>query len=388
MSERKTKEQLEKIKKKFGVDILWSWSRYNCFKNDSYGYLLRYILKTPPDRHNTRYGTSGGAAHDIAQNFYEGKIKYEDMIEECREKIFEMDLGELKYNRKDEAKNKKIADKYEENLELFFMNHIPIKSKCITEQFVTINVNGNIFQGYIDFVTKSEDGCYTILDWKTSTIYTGQKILKERGQLLLYAESLHQLGVPLEKIKICWNFLKYCTVNFTTITIDKETKLNKEKARNCLRNEWVNKIHKDVIKWLKKMEYDEVEIQLLIEEAIENNNLDNMPKEIQEKFSVSDCYVYIPFTQEDIDELKEDIVNTIKEIEEKTEEYNRTKNDELFWVEIDSKNEYFFHNLSDYGKNSHRPYREYLEMLDMFMKDEYKDMDGADLVEEDWMKDL
>ncbi len=50
-------------------------------------------------------------------------------------------------------------------------------------------------------VIKDKDGNYNILDWKTSSIYKGEKALNECGQLVVYAIGLHQMGVPFEKIK-------------------------------------------------------------------------------------------------------------------------------------------------------------------------------------------
>uniref|UniRef100_UPI0039EC3733 PD-(D/E)XK nuclease family protein n=1 Tax=Clostridium perfringens TaxID=1502 RepID=UPI0039EC3733 len=172
----------------------------------------------------------------------------------------------------------------------------------------------NVFQGYIDFITRDKNGDYHIIDWKTSTIYTGKKVLKESGQLILYAERLIQRGVPIDKIHIKWNFLKYCTVQQTLITVDKETKLHKLRNKNCLRTEWVKGIEPNLRKWLKKIGFNELEIEDSIETSIENNNLDNMPPEIQSKFKILDCYVEIPLTQEIINNLKKDIIKTIDEI--------------------------------------------------------------------------
>lgn len=380
---RKSKEFLEQLKQKYEVNEIWSWSRYNSYKTDPYTYLLRYIKHVPETRSNI-YGVSGGHCHQIIEDLYNGKITYEEMLSKYEEKLFEMNLSELKYNRSDEESNKKIADKYENNIRLFFQQHNQIKHKAKLEQYVTIKVGKFLFQGYIDFIYKDDEGNYNVVDWKTSTIYTGKKIEKERGQLVLYAESLIQRGVPIDKIKIKWNFLKYCTVKQTLTTVDKTTKENKTKNKNCLRIEWVKGIESTLRKWLVKMEYDELQIEDMVSTALENNNLDAMPEEIQNKFEIMDCYVDIPLDQDIIDDLKQDIYDTLVTIEEKTKEYKESQDDTLFWVEIDKTNEFYFSNLMGYSIKEHRPYREYLEDLNLFKKQEDKsENDGMD-----WLNDL
>ena len=389
---RVDKEYLNKLKKKYHVDELWSWSKYNSYKIDSYGWMLKYI-RHEKETKSSIYVVEGGIVHDIIEKFYNKEIEYKDMIDLYNNKLEEITLSGLKYNRKDDKANKKTADKYEGSIKLFFNNHIPINSKVITEQFVTINVGGNIFQGYIDFLHKENDN-YIITDWKTSTIYQGEKVKKESGQLVLYAESLIQRGIPIDKIKIRWDFLKYCNIEYQLKGKDKETGLNKTKETKALRIKWVDKIKTNLKMWLKQEGYEELEIEDMVQTAIENNNLDNIPESIRNKYKLTDCYVYIPLTQELIDELKEDIINTIKEIKEKEKDYEiymeegeERLAEELFWIEIDDNNSFYFNNLCGYSSKVHKPYKEYLESLNIWVKkDDNKEIQDDEL--DDWLKDL
>lgn len=386
---RMDKEKLNKIKKKYGVDTLWSWSRYNSYKTDPYGYLLRYI-KHEKETKESIYGISGGVVHDIVEKYYKKEITYEQMIEEYESKLFEMNMAELKYNRKDEKANESIANKYEGCIRLFFHNHIPIEGKVITEQFVTIKVGKNVFQGYIDFIHKEKDD-YIITDWKTSTLYIGEKAVKESGQLVLYAESLIQRGIPINNIKIRWNFLKYCNITSQLKGIDKETKLHKTRESKELRDRWVSKIANNLKMWLKEDGYEELEIEDMVQTSINNNDLDNIPKDIRDKYKIEDCYVYIPLTQELIDDLKENIIKTINEIEQKEKDYNEYIEqgdtdgaEHLFWTEVTEKNAFFFNNLCGYSSKQHKPYKEYLDNLNMWVKqDENKEVD-----DDDWLNNL
>lgn len=405
MGERKSKQVLDKIKKKYNVDQLWSWSKYNSYKTDPFGWMLKYI-RHERETKTSIWGVSGNGIHDIIEKLYTNEITFEEMLPQYEDKLFEMNVAELKYNRKDEDANKKLADKYEANIRLFFQEHNIIPFKVITEQFVTIQIEKYVLQGYIDCVHKDDKGNYIITDWKSSTIYTGQKVQKESGQLVLYAESLIQKGIPIDKIIIRWSFLKYCLIEYQLKGIDKETNKNKTKITKGLRTEYVSKLENNLKMWLKTLDYDELEIEDMVQTAIENNNLDNMPKEISEKYTKSDCYVEIPLTQDVIDDLKSNVKKTLDEINIKTHQYNQLilkseKEDDkelkkeyidsaeqLFWTEIDSTNNFFFNNLCGYSAKQHKPYKEYLDSLDFFVKEQYKSSNNEDKEDDDWLKDL
>lgn len=384
MGERKSSEELLKLAKKHNTDRIWSWSRYHTYKQDPYGYFLKYIKKEKETKFNI-YTVSGGHCHDILENFYLGKIKYKNMIDEYEQSLYEMNLAEFKYDRNNEEKNEKIAKNYESNIKLFFQNYQPIKNKTICEQFIVIKVGKYLFHGYIDFVHKDNDK-YIVEDFKTSTIYTGKKIDSEKGQLVLYAEALRQLGVPIENIIIRWNFLKYCTVEYETFTKDKETKQYKMGSTNQLRNDIFNKtILNNISKRLEQAGYDELQIEDCLQTCQENNSFDYLPEDIKSKYNIKDCYVEIPLSEDIINELLEDMIKTLDEIYLKEEEYKLNDDDTIFWTEIDKTNEYYFSTLCGYGKDVHKPYKEYLDSLELFIKDSNDNKEDDNL---DWLNDL
>jgi hypothetical protein len=374
---RKTGEELEKLKKKYNVHQLWSWSRYNCYKNSVYEFYLKYIAKVKEDRDDGIYGVSGNACHGILEKFYSKEIEYEDMLQEYENVLFTFNAGELKYDRTNEEKNNNIANKYESCLRHFFQNHKVINNKKVEiEKFIIVKVNNFIFQGYIDFIHK-EDGCFIITDWKTSSIYTGKKIDKEKGQLVLYAEALIQLGVPLEQIKIRWDFLKY-------VIVEVQQANGKTTERNIARNEIGNSLKSNAKMWLNKAKcYSEEEVESYLELLSMTNDINSLPEDIKIKYKISDCYVYIPYSQEEIDKLKSDIVDTIIDISKKECEYMKTKDENVWWEEITDSESYFFANLSGYSSYLHKPYAEYLEKRKSFIN-------SADSKEDDlsWMDNL
>lgn len=359
---RKTPEELERIKKQYGVDTLWSFSKLNKYVTSPYEYYLKYILKVKEDRQDGIYAVSGGMVHSIIEKFYKKEISYEDMISQYEDALFTFEMAELKYNKTDEEKNAKIANKYEDCIRHFFQNHIPFTQKAMIEQFALTQVGGRVFQGYIDFVFQDEDKNFTILDWKTSTMYRGDKVLKEGKQLLLYAQSLIQHGVPIDKINICWDFVKYTTVAY-------KQKNGETKERQIERNSIGSSLSAAIKTKLKELKYSTEEINSFIDLVVDSNSLHMLPKEIQDQFKFSDCLVYIPLTQEILDNLNKEIISTLESIDKTTEIwYNKkaqgSSEQELdkIWYDTDEQlkaNEYYFMNLCGYSLKLHKPWADY-----------------------------
>ena len=258
---------------------------------------------------------------------------------------------------------KTIADKYYKNLKHFFNNHHTIPYKVEIERFISVLIGKNVFQGYIDVCFKDSDGCFNILDWKTSSIYKGEKALNECGQLVVYAIGLHQMGVPYEKIKICWDFLKY-------VKVDCEQANGKWTTREIDRCEIGNKLQTSVKMWLKKLGYENELVEYL-DMLVQTNDIKCLPKDVQAKYKFHDCIVYVDLTQELIDRWVTDITNTIDEIIEKEEKYETEKlidkeNAEMVFFDTPEqveKQSYYFSTLCAYSPNLHKPYKKYLDVL-------------------------
>ena len=370
MAERKTKEELNAICKKYNVPFMWSWSRYNTYKTDHYSYFLKYVKNIKEDRRDSIYAVSGGYCHDILEKYYNGEIQQSDMINEYEDSLFTMNLAEYKYDRSNEDKNSVIAEKYESCIKHFFRSHTkPNNFKMLLEMFCVIKVtNDIIFQGYIDNcgMYKDENGekRIVITDYKTSTIYKGEKLEKESGQLYLYAEGIRQkTNLPLDHISIRYLFLKYVNVKCLQAN-------GIWKERQIERNQIGSKLSSTAKMWLKKLEYNPNDY---IDDIILYNSIDNLPDDVKDKMIISDCYVYLPLTQENIDNLKSDIIDTVNEINSKTKEYKETNDDYIFWSDINEKNEYYYAVLSGYSRALHKPYNEYLENKEMFQNKDDED---------------
>lgn len=356
---RLSKEQLDKIMEQEGVSRLWSWSRVHTFMISPYEYYLKYVIHAKEDRNDCIYTTTGGMCHGIIEKLYTGEIKYEDMPN-----LFEdgwltaYDISQLKFDRNDEEKNQKIANKYYEDLKHFFKNHKMLKYKPMIEQFIKIKVGDNVLHGYIDCCFKDDDGNYNIIDWKSSSIYKGAKAEEECGQLVLYAVGLNQAGIPMSKIRIAWDFLKYCCVDVTQ-------KNGVVKTREIERSKLGESLTTNCRMWLKEFGYaDEADDYLKL--LLDTNNLDVLPDEVRAKYDMRDCFVYVDLTDKLIDKWVNLIDTTIKDIELREKDYAENGSENAFWdtdenVEAQS---YYFATLSGFSPSQHKPYAAYLDKLE------------------------
>ena len=354
---RLTGEQLEALMKKENCDRIWSWSKINCFHTSPYEYYLKYIKKVKEDRADSIYVTTGGIAHDILEKLYTNEITYNEMLEQFEDGwLVAADIADLKFDRTDEERNGKIKDKYYENLVHFFSNHTILKNKPIIEQFVKVKIGGNLFQGYIDCAFKDDEGSINIVDFKTSSIYKGAKAENESGQLVLYAIGLNQQGVPMDKIKICWNFLKYVTIQY-------QQKNGTIKTREVERCNIGESLQSNAKTWLKAFGYEPDEY---LKEMLDTNGIDCLPEEVKEKYVISDCYVYIDLTDKLIEKWTNHVITVIKDIELREADYAETHSDACFYDTDESvkAQSYYFANLCAYSRNLHKPYDAYCKRLE------------------------
>lgn len=356
---RLTSEQLQEVMKRYNVNELWSWSKVDTAINSMYEYFLKYVLHIKEDRTDCAYATMGGICHSTIEDFYSGKIKYEDMIEQFDDGwITAIDIADLKFDRNDAEKNGSISSKYKLNLEHFFKNHKKVPYNIVLEKFMTAKIGDHVFQGYIDAVYKDADDNYHIVDWKASTKYSGKTAEEKCGQLVVYAIGLNQAGVPMDKINICWNFLKYVSIKY-------QQKNGVIKTREVERSKIGESLQSNAKVWLKEFGYaDQMDSYLKL--LLDANSIEVLPEEVQKKYEISDCYTYVPLTQKLIDSWTNTIITTIADIKLRETDYKETGSEMCFWDTDESveKNSFYFATLCGYSGNLHKPYGRYLERLE------------------------
>lgn len=391
---RVNSEKIKKMCEALGTDRLNSWSRVNCIHNSLYEYYLKYILHKKEDRDDSIYKVTGGISHDILEKYYTAQIPYDAMVEEFEDGwTTAFDIAELKFVRGDGDRNKSIANKYYYDLKNFFSTHERIKDRIDIEQFITVKIGEEYYQGYIDAKVTDANGNITILDWKTSSIYKGDKAKNECGQLVMYAMALHQQGVPYEKIRIAWNFLKYQCVTV-------QSKKGVKKVREIERCELGEKLQANAKMWLKDAGYSEEQVFEYLDQLAQTNDITVLPEEVQNKYEFHDCYVYVDLTEELINHWESFIINTMKLIREKEKKYFDLKEngkfeeaDKLWWEDEESlkKQSYYLTNLCGYSANLHKPLKAYLEKLDSNKNGDIlgqKKEDEYDVDDLSWLNDL
>lgn len=363
---RKTFEELEEIKKKYNVDTLWSFSRFDTYRTSKFEYLLKYIQhKKENNEIISAYAPLGGAVHDLIENLYDGKLKFEQLENEFDDIwTTNIEIADLKFDRCDSAKNDNIKTKYYKNLLHFFKNYQQLPYKMLNEQYLLIKItNDIIFNGYADAIYCNEDGIYTIVDYKTSTKYSAKSLAAHSAQLVLYSEALRQAGIPKDRIRCCFNFLKYVDIDYQLVN-------GKIKTRTVERAEIGTALSASAKTWLKKYGYED-DLLVYLDALAQSNDIKGLPEDVQKKFVMRDCYVYIDNIWDLYDELKDEIIKTIAEINEKTEKYNELKDtdleaaEKLFWDDDETlkAQSYYFNNLSGYKISTIKPFAEYINRI-------------------------
>ena len=80
---------------------------------------------------------------------------------------------------------------------------------------------------------------------------------------------------------------------------------------------------------------------------------------------------------------KADIINTVGEIDNKTEEYSKTKDENLFWQDVTDADEYRLQILSGYSRKLHKPLDQYLKDKELFNGEDTSNSANSDNDEED-----
>ena len=345
-------EQLDKLKEMYKVDRIWSWSRINTFVNQPWEYRIKYLDKLKPDTSNI-YTEMGTMSHDLVQGVYEGKYTTNELGGLYEEAILNWRMTDGKHK----FMNENVEKGYLNNLSHYFENYEQLPYEVTVEQPVKIVLGDNkaVFIGYVDGLYKDEDGNYVILDFKSSSKgeYVGKRLKENSKQLLLYSIGIHQAtGLPYDKIKARFDMMKYITVSYLQ-------KNGKWKDSLQERVKWVKSQENKLRTALKESGMNDLDVEYFLVEAIGNNTIEDLPKEVQDKFKLKPAFIDVDVSEENAKELEEWLLNNIEECIEK---------EQGDWVKefpepvIDPSNEFYFNVLAKGLLKFHEGYQEELAL--------------------------
>lgn len=348
-------EKLEELKEQ-GAKI-FSFSRLNSFHNCEYEYYNSYVLKNRGI--NNIYTELGSLIHNNIEAIYDETSDIVKFKDNYTNKMLELEMLGIKFP------SDTIGESWKRDISHFINNFNKLDTKIIQEKLIIFEVGDGIWlQGYVDGIVPSEKGkpFINVIDWKTSSKFTGKKLLEAGRQLLLYKVGLED-NTNFKVDKVMWCMVKY-------IYVCNMQKNGKVKKKMCNRGKWVKEMKSTIEKEMYKLGIDEFEVEMLLDKAIEDNTFDCLPREIKDKYWLEDCFVEYEITDEKIDELKKYIVSTIETIDSK----DHTNEDDWNPVELNKHNSFYCSVLC-----SHRKTCKYYKQ---FLKDNADSFDKKEKVDE------
>ncbi|MEI2465151.1 PD-(D/E)XK nuclease family protein [Niallia taxi] len=299
------KEKLDQLYES-GAKV-FSFSKLGTFDNCEYEYLNTYIKKNRGI--DNVYTLLGSELHDNIEKIYGNESDIDKFKESYFNKLVELDILGVNFP------NEKIGDSWKADVGHFLNNFNKIDKKMILEKLIVFEVTDGIWmQGYIDSISPSEQGkpYVNIIDWKTSSKFAGKKLSEAGRQLLMYKLGLEST-TNFKVDNVMWFMIKY-------LYVCHKLKNGNTKKKMCNRGKWVKEMRATLEKELYKSGLEEFEVELLLDEAIKENNLNNLPDEIKSRYWLEDCFVEYEATEEKIEELKKYVTDTVAAIESKNKE--------------------------------------------------------------------
>ena len=277
---------------------LYSYSRLTTTEECWYEYYLTYIKRQ--QGHDNVWGISGTMVHEAHEKLYAGEVDKEYVSKKVDEFVDDMDVFGISFP------NEKIAENWVKSMKHYAQNFTYIDGdNYIIEEPFLIKVDDNAYlRGFIDF-QYTKDGKKYLVDWKTSSKFSGEKLHKAGRQLVLYAIAKELEGDPIDGTY--WGMLKY--LNFCFMQ-----KNGKVKKKMCDRHKWVEQCKDKLLGYILESGVDEFEAEIMIDEAIENNSDEGFPAEVKEKYWIEDSFVEYEITDEVKQEAWQFVLDKIQQV--------------------------------------------------------------------------
>src|SRR3989344_4045712 len=194
--------------------MLFSHSRISTFEQCPLKFRFQYIDKAETEEVEGVEAFLGSRVHEVLEKLYRD-LKFQKL--NTLEELISYYLEQWKKNWHDEVQI--VREEYNErNYRLmgekfitdYYNRYKPFDSDrtIALEQRITIEIQGNKIQGFIDRLSFS-DGRYEIHDYKTTASLPEQAKLDMDRQLALYAIAVRNMFRDAKKIDLVWHFLAF-----------------------------------------------------------------------------------------------------------------------------------------------------------------------------------
>lgn len=216
-------------------EMVWSFSRIECFEDCPYRFFLKYIHKSKDEPRF--YAAYGRFMHELIEQYYCGELSKEDMLFAYLTRFKAEVIGE---RPPESVVQKYIAGgiEYLQNFSPFPFNMIGVEEK------INFTIDGIPFVGFIDYVGE-KDGEYYIIDNKSRDLKPRSNRTKPTAKDAELDKMLKQLYIYSAAVEQEYGkFPKYLCFNcFRTGTFIYEPFI-KEKYDEALR--WAKQTIKDI----------------------------------------------------------------------------------------------------------------------------------------------
>ncbi len=341
MAERSDDKRLEELREQ-GKKI-YSISRLNTINQCEYQAFLNYIEQIE-GKNIGIYGKLGGKTHDTIEAIIKDEKLPKDLKVAIQEELDDLEMCGIEFPL-DRNGNNSIRDNWIANMTRFSEEFTKPKGKFDTEELLILKIDEDHYMiGYADAIRHNpkDENKVWLIDWKTSSQFTGDHLIEAGRQLVVYKLALEALGYEVERCS--WCMVKYCITKYSQYVKKTKEYIQKEKI-----SEWRNLI-KDlqhvIEKYLIEAGYEEVDIECFIQECLKTNSFDPLPEDIKNKFSTKIYVRDYDITDEKIQETMDYIKSTMKKYEDYgTEEFNYKPCD-------CSKESFFCASLCNFGGKS------------------------------------
>ena len=279
---------------------VYSISKCNTIEECLFEAYNTYILHNKGT--NGIYGILGTKIHDKLEEIINGKATVDELPTTLNEELLDLDMLGVEFP-KDFKGNDTIRNNWVADMKHFCKTFQPPKGTFKTEQLVIYPLSEDRYvQGYIDLIRENSDGTISIYDWKTSTDFKAAELIHHGRQLVFYALAKEAEGFTVRDVS--WIMLKYCQVKFMgkkRSNSKNKTEIVKVLNRGKLISDLKDHIERD----LEELGYDELDIEIMIKNALKENSFDVLPPEVQEWYEVKPYVRSYPIT----DELRKETID-------------------------------------------------------------------------------